>query len=147
FAGTGLKNGDAIRGLLGYEVDAIYGGGPRGIVRLSHSPFPDQAAQGRIRYADMTLYTAASGALVFAAGSIQWSWGLDVYNAPTWHTARTSEAAQKVTRNVLDRMLQTAAGGRPSERPWLPSPIVLVASVVAIAFVLRTWISRRMVAR
>jgi hypothetical protein len=144
FAGTGLKNGDAIRGLLGYEVDAMSGVGPRGIVRLSHSPFPDQGAHGRIRYADMTMYAAASGALVFAAGSIQWSWGLDGYNAPTWHTPRASAAAQTFTRNVLDRMLQTEASARRSENGWLPSPIVLVAWVLAIAFVLRAWIWRRM---
>jgi hypothetical protein len=144
FAGTGLKNGDAMRGLLGYEEDAMYGGGPQGIARLAHSPFPDQGAQGRIRSADMTMYTAASGALVFATGSVQWSWGLDVYNTPTWHTPRASEAAQKVTRNVLDRMLQTETSPRRAETSWLPSPIVLLASLLAIAFVLRTWIWRRM---
>ena len=60
------------------------------ITRLAHSPFADQGAAGKTRYADMTIYTAASGALVFAAGSIQWSWGLDDYNAPAWHTARVS---------------------------------------------------------
>ena len=114
------------------------------IVRLAHSPFPDQGAQGRIRYADMTIYTAASGALVFATGSMQWNWGLDVYNTPTWHTPRASEAAQKVTRNVLDRMLRTETSARRPETGWLPSPIVLVASLLAIAFVLRTWIWRRM---
>jgi N,N-dimethylformamidase beta subunit-like protein len=48
FRGTGLKNGDALRGLLGYEVDAIYGSGPPGLERLAHSPFVDQ---GRTRFA------------------------------------------------------------------------------------------------
>ena len=99
-------------GLLGYEVDAIYGGGPPGIVRLAHSPFVEPAAQGaqaRTRYADMTIYQVDSGALVFAAGSIQWSWGLDGYNAPAWHTSRTSGAAQRITKNVLDRMLADRA--------------------------------------
>ena len=113
FAGTGLENGDALRGLLGYEVDAMAGGGPRGIVRLAHSPFVDQGAQGSTRYADMTIYAAESGALVFAAGSVQWSWGLDGYNAPAWHTSRTSDAAQRITRNVLDRMLETPTHPQP----------------------------------
>ena len=54
----------------------------------------------------MTIYTATSGALVFATGSMQWNWGLDGYNAPEWHPLRTSEAAQQVTRNVLSRMLE-----------------------------------------
>src|SRR5439155_21717208 len=96
FAGTGLKPGDSLPGLLGYEVDAQYGEGPRGSVRLAHSPYTDQ---GRTRYADMTIYTAASGAIVFAAGSMQWNWGLDAYNAPAWHPVRVNDAAQRITRN------------------------------------------------
>ena len=113
FAGTGLRNGDALRGLLGYEVDASYGGGPSTLERLGHSPFVerDRPAEKtrQTRYSDMTIYTAESGALVFATGSIQWSWGLDGYNAPRWHSLRVSEPAQRITRNVLGRMLQVAA--------------------------------------
>jgi len=142
FAGTGLRNGDALRGLLGYEVDAMYGGGPQPVERLAHSPFADQGAQGRTRFADMTMYTAESGALVFAAGSTKWSWGLDGYNAPEWHTRRASEAAQLITRNILDRMLQSQTAPRPATGR-LPSPVVLLASAVAIAYVLRAWIWRR----
>ena len=143
FTGTGLRNGDALRGLLGYEVDAMSGGGPRGIARLAHSPFVDQGAQGKTRYADMTIYAAESGALVFAAGSVQWSWGLDGYNAPAWHTSRTSDAAQRVTRNVLDRMLETPTHPRPAAGS-LPSPLVLLASAIALMFVALAWFWRRM---
>src|SRR5439155_676871 len=89
------------RGLVGYEVDAIYGDSPAGLVRLAHSPFVDH---GRTRFADMTLYTAESGAIVFASGSMQWNWGLDGYNAPAWHSSRTNEPAQQLMRNVLNRM-------------------------------------------
>ncbi len=42
FAGTGVKKGDALRGLLGYEVDAMSALGPPAIERLAHSPFTDQ---------------------------------------------------------------------------------------------------------
>ena len=145
FAGTGLRNGDALRGLLGYEVDAMSGAGPRGIVRLAHSPFADGGARGAIRYSDMTMYQAESGAWVFAAGSMQWSWGLDAYNAPVWHTARASAAAQTITRNVLARMLQTPTHPPPPPHAadWLPSPLVLLASAVGIGFVVRAWIWRR----
>jgi N,N-dimethylformamidase beta subunit-like protein len=76
FAGTSLHDGDALRGLLGYEVDAIYGdASPPGLEPLARSPFVDR---GQTQYADMTIYTAESGALVFATGSMQWNWGLDV---------------------------------------------------------------------
>jgi hypothetical protein len=144
FGGTGLKKGSALPGLLGYEVDAMSGIGPPGIERLAHSPFTDQGASRRVRYADMTLYTADSGAFVFATGSIQWSWGLDDYNAPVWHKARASEAARQVTRNVLDRMLRTETVSRRHDSGWGPSPIVVLASVIAMAFVVRAWFWRRM---
>jgi hypothetical protein len=143
FAGTGLHNGDALRGLLGYEVDAIYGEGPATLERLAHSPFVDRenSRAPKTRYADMTIYTAESGAFVFATGSIQWSWGLDDYNAPAWHTRRANDAAQRITRTVLDRMLERRAGPRP-RRSNTPSPIVMIALVVAAGFVLRAWLNR-----
>src|SRR5207247_118944 len=82
-AGRGSRRGGARRGLLGNAVAAIDGDSPAGRVRLAHSPFVDH---GRTRFADMTLYTAESGAIVFASGSMQWNWGLDGYNAPDWHS-------------------------------------------------------------
>ena len=80
---------------------------------------------------------------MFATGSIQWSWGLDGYNAPAWHTPRLSDAAQRITRNVLDRMLQAPTADRRTTGSR-PSPIVLAAMVIAAAYVLRAWIWRRM---
>ena len=53
-------------------------------------------------YGDMTLYQTPSGSHVFASGTIQWSWGLDDYNVPALRTARTSEAAQQITRHILE---------------------------------------------
>jgi hypothetical protein len=144
FAGTGLRAGDRLPGLLGYEVDAVYGGGPQGLERLAHSPFTDQDANGQTRYADTTIYTAASGALVFATGSMYWNWGLDGYNAPQWHSTRTSAAAQRITRTILDRMLQTRATpiSTATRIPWLPSPIVAIAMLIAAVVVLRAWLRR-----
>ena len=144
FASTGVRTGDALPGLLGYEVDAMYGAGPAGIERLAHSPFVDRGAGGRTRYADMTIYAASSGAIVFAAGSMQWNWGLDGYNAPKWHTLRTSAAAQQTTRNILNRMLQdsVAAARTSAVSEWMPSAIVSIASLVAAVVVLRAWLRR-----
>jgi len=145
FAGTGVRNGDALRGLLGNAVDAIDGGGPATLERLAHSPFADPGPAGgnarKTRFSDMTIYTAESGALVFAAGSIQWSWGLDGYNAPGWHTLRVSEAAQQVTRTVLTRMQRSPAVPQP-RTSGRPSPIVAIAALVAGAVVLRAWLTR-----
>ena len=46
FADPGVRRGDALRGLLGYEVDAIYGNGPRTLERLAHSRSSIRAARG-----------------------------------------------------------------------------------------------------
>ena len=140
FAGTGLSKGDALRGLLGYEVDAMYGYGPRGLERLAHSPFVDH---GRTRYADMTIYRAASGAWVFATGSMQWNWGLDDYNAPVWHAARADARAQRVMRNVLDRMLTEPPLPPTSTPNFWPSAIVATAGIASALWVLRAWWTNR----
>jgi hypothetical protein len=65
FAGTGLANGDAMPGLLGYEVDAAPADARPDLTRLAHSPF---ILNDRTLHSDMTIYTAGSGALVFATG-------------------------------------------------------------------------------
>jgi hypothetical protein len=102
FAGTGLRKGDKLVGLLGYEVDAIVGqASPPGLVRLAHSPYVND--HGTAGFSDMTIHTVASGAIVFATGTIQWSWGLDSFGDPG-RAALQSDAAKQITRNVLNRM-------------------------------------------
>lgn len=111
FALTGVQNGDHLVGLLGYEVDRIAAPySPANIQQLAHSPFvgPDDP---NTYYSDMALYSAASGATVFATGSMQWSWGLDNYlsnNDLGLHANLESPAAQQITRNVLARLIDRA---------------------------------------
>lgn len=90
-------------GLLGYEVDRIFGYAPANTIRLAHSPYQ---YKGRTRYSDMTMYTADSGAIVFATGSIQWSWGLDDYNTPNLRPSVLSPDAQAMTHNLLAKMIE-----------------------------------------
>ena len=75
-------------GTLGYEWDADLDNGarPAGLIRLSSATYDiagdllldngSTYGSGRTTHA-LTMYRAASGALVFGAGTIQWSWGLD----------------------------------------------------------------------
>jgi hypothetical protein len=74
-------------GTLGYEWDADLDNGfrPPGLVRLSSTTltisgalldFGSSYGNGTLNHA-MTLYKHSSGARVFGAGTIQWSWGLD----------------------------------------------------------------------
>lgn len=109
FAGTGLRNGDHLPGLLGYEVDHMTDFTPKNIELLAQSPFTSADGPG---HSDMTIYRADSGALVFAAGSIQWAWGLDDFNAPGARTSRLNPAAQQITRNILNRFENGPAPAR-----------------------------------
>lgn len=113
FANTGLKNGSALKGLLGYEVDAIFDNeqSPAGLVDLAHSPY---TFEGATRFADMTVYTANSGATVFSTGSIQWSFGLS--NVSPWgpSPSRVSASAQQITRNVLAQFIDGSTLASPT---------------------------------
>jgi hypothetical protein len=103
FEGTGLKNGDHLPGLLGYEVDRISDHTPPGLLRITRSPYP---FRGNTRYSDMVAYTAPSGSTVVATGTMQWSWGLVDPEIPG--KKYENPAVQKATRNILRRF-----GARP----------------------------------
>jgi hypothetical protein len=95
FDKTGLKNGDRLPGLLGYEADRIFPNGPDKLVTLASSPIPTFALPS-----NMTIYKTRSKSQVFATGSIQWSWGLDDYSG-RFNGVKISPAAQQMTRNIL----------------------------------------------
>ena len=104
FAGTGLEDGAKLPGLVGYEVDAVSDSSPSNLVVLANSPFRFNSDPAEpLQYSQMATYKAASGATVFAAGSMQWNWGLDDYNAPALRPSRLSTPAQRITKNVLAR--------------------------------------------
>jgi hypothetical protein len=101
---------------LGYEWDEDLDNGsrPAGLIHLSSTTlvvpeklidFGANVAQGQATHA-LTLYRHNSGALVFGAGTVQWSWGLDGNHdrgtAPTAHT--TDQAMQQATVNLLADM-------------------------------------------
>ncbi len=110
FAGVTLPKDHRLPGLLGYEIDRAFPNGPAGLTVLAHSPYD---RDGRVVHGDMTLYETAGGGRVFASGTIQWSWGLDDYNAPALRNARSSEAARQITHRILGFL----AGMAPSEAP------------------------------
>ncbi|MGE5709733.1 MAG: N,N-dimethylformamidase beta subunit family domain-containing protein [Nitrospira sp.] len=97
--GTGLKQGDALPGLLGYEVDGEDAASPPNRVVLTRSPVGS-------RMATSTLYEAASGALVFNSGSMQWIWGLDDFHVDGRGEHRMHSGLQQMTRNLLRRLGQ-----------------------------------------
>jgi hypothetical protein len=98
-ANTGLTRGSRLAGLMGYEIDFMTETLNASHHRIGHSLDPNSGL-----YGDMTVYTAASGATVFATGSMQWGWGLDDYGVPDFRASRLSPGAQQITRNVLAKL-------------------------------------------
>jgi len=112
YAGTGLYDGSSIPGILGYEQDKYFDylpgpvADPTTYVLLSDSPFT--GANGA-NYSNASIYEAPSGAWVFDAATLGWSWGLDSYVPPagivTWGVAAPSAAVKQITANVLNKFL------------------------------------------
>lgn len=111
FAGTGLTTGDSLPGGVAAEYDRRFDNGaePPGLETLASSPVVN--AHGPPSTAMSTYYRAASGAEVFAIGSIGWVNGLgdSVYADPR---------VARITRNVLDRFSGRAAYPDPAGAPW-----------------------------
>ena len=113
YAYTGLKNGDILPGLVGYEWDAVVNNGftPSGVITLSQSPvtpvgvIPPLPPGTNINIANTVRYTAPSGAKVFSTGSIQWIWGLDDDNVPNpLGVQRVDLRVQQIAVNVFADM-------------------------------------------
>lgn len=99
-------------GTLGYEWDEDLDNGarPAGLVRLSTSTYdvPQKlqgygtvTAPGTATHS-LTLYRAPSGALVFGAGTVQWSWGLDAVHDGA--TTPTDPSMRQATVNLFADM-------------------------------------------
>ncbi|HEV7127532.1 MAG TPA: N,N-dimethylformamidase beta subunit family domain-containing protein [Ktedonobacterales bacterium] len=136
YAGTGLVNyhgkvithgwgQNALAGLVGYEFDeraanapdlaAYVSYEPAGLHQVAHSLVP-AADNGVKAWSDATLYTAASGAMVFAAGTIQWSFGVDNgFNDGFCDCVHrfANPKAQQITANILNRFISGPAHAMP----------------------------------
>lgn len=88
FHGTGVAQGDKIPGILGCEVDRIANTKPRhgnteeeiplnSIVKIFETPLVTRMNQSIVAHS--AIYETKSGSVVFGAGTMQWSWGLDDY--------------------------------------------------------------------
>jgi hypothetical protein len=107
FAGTGIQAGTRIPVGVGTEYDRYYPDqqGPHNVQILAHSPL---VCRGRSSFADMTYYTAPSGAGVFASGSIYWitKLSLPVLNSDL------NPLAVAITKNLLTTFGAGPAGQR-----------------------------------
>ena len=114
YEGTGMREGDHLVNLVGQEYDSYFADlGNPGTVILARSPIDAviEPAQWSDRYAsppihNATMYTASSGATVFAAGTFQWSWALDQFGDRMYRGSVTpvDERVAQMTRNLFDRL-------------------------------------------
>lgn len=112
-------------GTLGYEWDTDEDNGSRhaGLVRMSTTivngapvltDWGSTFGSGTANHA-LSLYRASSGALVFGAGTVQWSWGLDS-NHDRGSTAADSRMQQATVNLFADMGIQPAT---PQTNPIL----------------------------
>jgi hypothetical protein len=112
---TTLKPGDVINNIVGYEWDTVRDNGhtPPGLEVLAGG---NLTYRGKDYPASTTLYTATSGARVFAAGSIQWAWGVIDHAYANYKFvggAQTQAADPRIaqlTANILDNFTGAWAG-------------------------------------
>jgi len=108
FAGTEMKKGDSIPGLVGWE----WHGDPAGISGLEVvATGPTQSAPGKPNGGmfTATLYPGSRGNFVFNAATCWWADGLSAppgYLRPKVYTEPLGpdRRAQRITQNILDRM-------------------------------------------
>jgi len=99
YNGTGIEDGDSIRGIVGIEIDQVFDAlpGPTSteFTVIGSSPF--QGAESTDpSISESVVYRSPSGAWVFASGTLLWGQGL---NRP----GLRSESLRTMTRNLLDR--------------------------------------------
>lgn len=94
--GTGFEYPATLEGLVGYEWDAIQSGQePPGATTFFHY-------ENEVSNADAVRHRTPAGGIVFAAGSLQFSWGLDDWANP----GRADPRLQRFMRNALDEMIE-----------------------------------------
>jgi hypothetical protein len=109
-ASVGLQAGQHITGgLLGYEYDGLANSNftPAGLTIIAQSPLVNQ--EGKQDVALTAYYRAPSGALVFDAGSIWWSWGLDAFNPPAAYQANVLKGntqIEQLMQAIIAQMLK-----------------------------------------
>jgi hypothetical protein len=121
YANTGFVNGSTVPGIVGYEYDKVWNNGatPPGLTSLSNSPVvaicdePGECGNGGNSFSNSTIYTAPSGAMIFASGTIEWSWGLDNYPNRSYANA----GIQQTTANILYRFTGTTPQAPPPPPP------------------------------
>lgn len=112
FAGTGMKNGDSLKGLVGWEHHGPPLGQMPGLEVLARGPVFSRGRPQNTEYT-ATIYPGPKNNLVFNAATIWWSDGLSEppgYLRPSAHGGTPpgpDERVQKITKNLFERFLKS----------------------------------------
>ena len=106
FAGTGMKKGEAIKDLVGWEYHGQPVGPQKGLVVLAGSPIRDKP---NAQHHAAVIYDGPKGNLVFNAGTCWWNMVLSAppgFKNPPKRDFRAGDVrVQQMTRNLLNRMI------------------------------------------
>lgn len=109
--GTGFKNGQIVKGIVSVESDTIPGdqSASSSCGNALTVFFHRELGGDKNGNADATRYVAPSGAIVFASGSHQFSWGLtDISYDPYMGHGFQSKGLQRFVLNAFDAMTEKA---------------------------------------
>lgn len=115
YEGTGMKEGDTIKGLVGWE----YHGPPLKedptLVVVARGKFTDFRWEAESTHAG-TIYDGPKGNFVFNAGTCWWSMPLarppGSRNPPDRDFSKVDERVQRMTRNLFERVLRSEGAAR-----------------------------------
>lgn len=110
FEGTGMKKGDSIRELVGWEYHGLpVATGKKDLVILARGKVHEFWGEPTNREYAATIYTAPKGNFVFNAATCWWSKLLSsppAYMEPPYrHFEDGDQRVQRMTRNLLNRMI------------------------------------------
>ena len=111
-----MRKGSSFPGLIGVETDRYYPGHktPTDIEVPTLSPV---TCRGEQTWSTMTYYSVASGASVFASGTMNWTRSLSGPSTKKGITSASSDFSRAVTANLLEGM---ADGTLPAARRDVP---------------------------
>lgn len=116
FRGTGARRGSSYPGLVGVEIDRVDpASAPRHTEAVARSP---AWCAGTLTFSDSSYYVAASGAGVFATGTMRW---VDVLGGGGHRHGVTGRTIRFV-RTVTDNILRAFATGPAGRRYPVPDP-------------------------
>ena len=109
FAGTGARKGERFAGMVGPEYDRLNPAVPfpRPMQVLAHSPL---TCDGFSTFSDSVYYTVASGAGVFASGTMRWVCAMRGPHCGHGLTVAAERFVDRATQNLLRAFAQGPAG-------------------------------------